>query len=314
MASANKRRKLNADEERRDMNPSSSVGSTDRASATSRDTKLVAGQGASANTSLDSNISSQEEIHAHDNKALQIVEKKLNKKRKKKKKKKKKHGEENSKFKKKKHNQKVQMFLDFGQKAFSKRKCPKCQMLYAPGRPDDESAHSKFCRRVSRPVQIHARTGDDIVWSSDFHGKHATVLKFHGEDNIRISELFSRVQAELDASFDISANKHSSRIGSKKPLVYVHIVGRSAVGYLSVSLLKATETSSKRLQVQRLWVHPAYRRKGVATHLLDLARAHSVYGTYIGSAECTMPDRTMDGSHFWSTYVSPREKQHHGKR
>jgi hypothetical protein len=245
--------------------------------------------------------------------------KKMKKAKKKKRKEKKKKKKKNMKEKKKTT---VQMFLDFGQRAFSKRRCTKCQMLYAPGKSEDEAAHTRFCRKAMRPVQMHVRSGDDAVWSGA-HGtsRHATILKFRcgvggeGVGGARMGEIFARVQSALDASFDGGSSGNSSgggggggggSSGSSRGgnvLVFVYVIGRDAVGYLSAALLPATQDkNSTRLEVLRIWVEKQFRREKIATRLLDSARLHSLYGAHIKGRQCAMPDRTEDGTRFWASY------------
>ncbi len=247
----------------------------------------------------------------------------MKKTKKKRKKKKKRHAEILLKTKAKKKT--VQMFLDFGQRAFSKRRCAKCQMLYAPGKPDDEAAHKRFCRRTTRPVQMHVRSGDSVVWSGPHGtGRHATILKFRvnrGEESTstRIGELFARVQSALDASFDCSTNdsggSHRGKGNARgNVLVFVYVIGRDAVGYLSAVLLPATiDKNSPRLEVLRIWVEAQFRREKIATRLMDSARLHSLYGSHIKTRQCAMPDRTEDGSLFWSSFVKRKRKRQPAK-
>ena len=47
---------------------------------------------------------------------------------------------------------KKQLHLDFGQKAFTVTTCKACGMSYAPGVPDDEKSHNRFCKSVSEPL------------------------------------------------------------------------------------------------------------------------------------------------------------------
>ncbi|KAH3766988.1 N-acetyltransferase [Pelomyxa schiedti] len=57
------------------------------------------------------------------------------------------------------------------------------------------------------------------------------------------------------------------------------------------------------LGISRIWVHEKYRRKGIATKLIDAARSNSVYGCTIPKSKCAFSQPTPDGKKFFSTYT-----------
>ena len=51
--------------------------------------------------------------------------------------------------------QSQQLYLDFGQRSFGKRRtCHLCQMMITQGDEDDEKRHKKFCRKYVQGVEL----------------------------------------------------------------------------------------------------------------------------------------------------------------
>lgn len=60
---------------------------------------------------------------------------------------------------------KVQSFLDFGQREFGTRTCPKCEMVYSFGTEQDENQHKKFCRSQQAGIVFAGWKSERVVWS-----------------------------------------------------------------------------------------------------------------------------------------------------
>lgn len=58
------------------------------------------------------------------------------------------------------------------------------------------------------------------------------------------------------------------------------------------------------LGVKQIWVHTGYRRNNIAKHLLDTARKHFLFGTYIMSTHVVFSQPTDDGLKFALGYTN----------
>ncbi|KAF6005177.1 N-acetyltransferase O1 (Establishment of cohesion protein 1) [Cyanidiococcus yangmingshanensis] len=90
---------------------------------------------------------------------------------------------------------------------------------------------------------------------------------------------------------------------------YVGKQRRNAIGVVVARRLELPETPSVDQRcvpwcgIERIWVHAAFRRRGVATALADVARAHIWAATVVPRHRCAFTELTSAGDAFASVYV-----------
>ncbi len=62
------------------------------------------------------------------------------------------------------------MHLDLGQRNFHSIQCPKCGLVYTPGKEADERLHATFHKRSATPAHYQATASDIVVASDGFEG------------------------------------------------------------------------------------------------------------------------------------------------
>lgn len=68
-------------------------------------------------------------------------------------------------------------------------------------------------------------------------------------------------------------------------------------------LLESTTPQSAQCGISRIWVHSQYRRKKVATRLLDCVRTNFIYGCIIPRELVAFSDPTPDGKRLANSYA-----------
>lgn len=217
-----------------------------------------------------------------------------------------------------------QLFLDFGQKSFSRVKCKECGMMYAPGRDEDEAAHRLFHRQSSQPVKLRPRDQDTCCWSGR---EQRRILQFsldQRENAHRTASLRRRMEEQLttrtavdehecdrdDEDEEGSGGGGGGREGGGGDIsdmtLYAFLRGHNVIGSLMVKAM--LPPASHRLELSQLWVEPKHRRQGVASRLVDMALSSTVYGEPLKLSQCEMPARSGDGDSFWERYSNVKKK------
>lgn len=110
----------------------------------------------------------------------------------------------------------------------------------------------------------------------------------------------------------------SVTVHSISPQIFVFVSKtKQAIGCLMVERVdqafrvvgeKGTECSTQPepaiMGISRIWVHRDHRRKGVASQLLDAARAHFAYGYTVPKAQCAFTQPTRDGHALAARYLA----------
>ena len=209
-----------------------------------------------------------------------------------------------------------QLFLDFGQKSFSRVKCNTCGMLYAPGKEEDEIAHRSFHRQSTQPVIFRPRNEDICCWRRGGSNNNSRILQFplsHKENVQRTRNLRLRMAQQLtnvgvgdvvdvidedDEDEDEDTKDQRNVTGSMT--LYAFLKGHQVIGALLVQTTFLTKVH--RLELLQIWVEPKHRRQGIASRLVDISKSTMVYGELLTTEQCGMPSRSSDGEKFWKEY------------
>ncbi|RLN96205.1 hypothetical protein BBJ28_00015025 [Nothophytophthora sp. Chile5] len=224
----------------------------------------------------------------------------------------------------------TQAYIDVGQRSFGKHvTCATCGLLYTVGEEEDEREHQKFCRRVRRGIVFSKWKKERILKS--FSQTRARILEIRGDDPSAHVKKLLEIKAVLDDA-----------LGFVEPHVFlqrshfVYIQDRQVVGCVTterideaflldsgasnlVTKLKAGDeavdgavTASPASQpavvgICQLWAHPDFRRKQIATRLVDVVREKSVYGMHVAKKLVAFSQPTRNGLQFAQKYLAPLE-------
>ncbi|XP_046857540.1 N-acetyltransferase ESCO1-like isoform X2 [Xenia sp. Carnegie-2017] len=189
-------------------------------------------------------------------------------------------------------NRKQQMFLDLGQRNFGHTTCATCGMIYTNSQPEDEAYHGKFHDTVVSALRFNG-------WKNEHFLEHyddGRVLVVSPNDPPSHLKKATSIHAVVDNELGFSSEA-SSRMKDAK--TYLFVAGKKVVGCVvavhieeAFSLLPypyeereakssdmtawccSSEPTRAICGISRIWVFKQYRRKRVATRLLDCVRFH----------------------------------------
>ena len=217
-----------------------------------------------------------------------------------------------------------QLFLDFGQKSFSSVKCTICNMMYAPGKEEDEISHRIFHRQSLQPILFRSRNTDVCCWNNGDGRDNRRILQFsmqQQEDRQRTLKIRQRMAQHLCDDFNLvdeeqneemekdqvvdpnnqdktSKSTSSFSSGGNKTL-YIYLQGHKVIGGLLVQAIVPPSTTY-RLEVLQIYVEKKYRLQNIATHLINVCRSNAIYGELLYMQQIKMDVTSKDGAKFWS--------------
>eukprot|EP00656_Telonema_subtile_P040442 TRINITY_DN45514_c0_g1_i1.p1 TRINITY_DN45514_c0_g1~~TRINITY_DN45514_c0_g1_i1.p1 ORF type:complete len:299 (-),score=44.27 TRINITY_DN45514_c0_g1_i1:109-1005(-) len=182
-----------------------------------------------------------------------------------------------------------QTFLDFGQKELGSRTCEECGMVYAHGTEDEQIHtvyHKAFCSAV--PFKGWANERVERTWGAD------RVISVSRDDPVAH---FQKVRQVLQmASHDLGDFAERLALATDLERVYLYIDGAGSVAGMVVAqssveaaLIDATCTETVQTRqplaskkgvpgVQLVWVHWKFRRRQIASRMLDTVRETLMFG------------------------------------
>lgn len=204
-----------------------------------------------------------------------------------------------------------QYILDFGQKNVDPIRCPTCGMLYAVGEESDEKHHAKF----------HAEFDEGVRWSV----KLERPRKYYDDGDRIVAICTNEQKPVLDAinkllrmsENDMSAGDDVTNLVKKPHTLFLTYISHSnhVVGYIYVEAIKEAynlidfeasrmeeEAMPAQCGVVYLWVHPSYRRRGIATKLVDVARANIKKTGIVFRSRVAVCDPTEAAIPFFKAY------------
>eukprot|EP01117_Protostelium_nocturnum_P000071 TRINITY_DN10160_c0_g1_i1.p1 TRINITY_DN10160_c0_g1~~TRINITY_DN10160_c0_g1_i1.p1 ORF type:complete len:482 (-),score=148.76 TRINITY_DN10160_c0_g1_i1:21-1466(-) len=212
-----------------------------------------------------------------------------------------------------------QSFLDFGQKDFGKRHtCQACGMNYHKGVEDDEDLHKTFHRRWQEnrfTVDFPGWQDEEVVKRLEDGSKIILISSNDPKQNSpKILRAFEIVNRELcfAPSEDCEPETILIYVGSNKKMIGFISAKSISEGFpvipASSSSLRCEKTSyPASCGISRVWVHPDKRRKGIATQLVEMARAHMTYGSIIPKERVAFTQPTQEGKLFIAKYTGKED-------
>lgn len=204
-----------------------------------------------------------------------------------------------------------QYVLDFGQKNIDPIRCPTCGMLYHPGEESDEKQHAKY----------HSDFDEGVKWSMKYERPKkyfddgSRIVAITKDEQRPVTEAVNKL-LRLSESDMSTGNDIQKLVNRPNTLFLMHIVqSNHIVGYIYVEKIREANNlvdfDSSRLEpepvradcgVIYLWVHPAYRRNKIATHLVDVARAN-IRRDVVFRSRVAICDPTEVAIPFFSAYL-----------
>jgi N-acetyltransferase len=226
----------------------------------------------------------------------------------------------------------TQSYIDVGQRSFGQHvTCPQCGLLYTAGEEEDEKEHHKFCRSMQRGVTFSKWKTERVL--KTFEDSGARILEIRGDDPSSHVKKLLEVKAVLD---DALGFVEEEAFLQRSHFVYIQehkVVGcvtteriteaftldKSTSNLVAPASSKGEEgsgaaegavtasASSKAAVVGicQLWVHPSFRRKSVATRMVDVVREKSIYGMHVAKNLVAFAQPTRNGLQFAQKYMEP---------
>lgn len=215
-----------------------------------------------------------------------------------------------------------QMFLDAGQKKFGATQCPVCSMVYCHADPEDETAHSKFHKRMLEALKYPGWKKPRVL--QEFPDDLGQVIMVLADDPKHMKKKVDEVNQVMARELGFPGNPNSFIHRQQKVFLYVcekEIAGCCVAepikeGYRTLpGDMDTTEISGQRpwrssdipepayVGINRLWVAASKRKTGVATKLVDCVRQWFDYGTLTPLHRLAFSDPTPDGRMFAQKYM-----------
>ncbi|ELR23458.1 Nacetyltransferase [Acanthamoeba castellanii str. Neff] len=200
---------------------------------------------------------------------------------------------------------------------------PAAAAAAAGGGSGDEGSSVPRPAAPSTPVAVLSRD----VWfpslrrlrvvAEDVAGGSCVVMVATGEEyghRRRVEQLLAIVND------DLGWNMSNDAPGEEEKIFIFVSKAKQAIGCLVVERVEqafrvvgeqgdecSTQPEPAVMGISRIWVHEEHRRTGVATKLLDAARAHFVYGYPVRKSECAFTQPTRDGHSLASQYFGLKQ-------
>ncbi|XP_078620170.1 uncharacterized protein LOC144887084 isoform X2 [Branchiostoma floridae x Branchiostoma japonicum] len=214
-----------------------------------------------------------------------------------------------------------QLIIDAGQKKIGAIVCETCGMLYTVGHADDEAAHQKYHHKFLNSVKFEGWKKEHVL--ATFHdGRIIMVLpddpKYAIKKAEEVRELvdnelgfikgYSTTCSNCKTLLFISNDKRvvGCVIAEEISKAYRVLPNESQSSPSSPSPLRAwccdTRPVSAVCGVSRVWTFRLWRKKKVATRLVDTLRSHFAFGSFLSKDAMAFSDPTPDGRKFAEKY------------
>ncbi|CAG5055330.1 unnamed protein product [Parnassius apollo] len=200
-----------------------------------------------------------------------------------------------------------QYVIDAGQKRFGATQCNECGVIYQIGDPQDEHAHLVH-HNATDVLKFNGCKEECVV----DRGENWRCVRVRGGEAgwRRVEPVLARVvHAPLGYEAALPRALHLYT-------AYLYIEKKQIVGCLVVEpKLRAyklipgepdccsVEDYPVKCGVSRIWTHSNYRRRGIASHLLDCARATFLHGEALRTSDVAFSAPTAAGKAFATKYT-----------
>lgn len=205
-----------------------------------------------------------------------------------------------------------QYCLDFGQKNIDPIRCKTCGMLYVVGEESDEKQHAKFHRQFDDGVKWVTKLERPRKYFDD----GSRILWIRSEDpKIILDSVNQMLRMSQD---DMSTGNDIVKLLRKDNSLFLVYVSQqnNMIGYICVEQIKESfelfDYDSSRISdvaspaecgILYLWVHPMYRRRGIGTWLVDIARSNLIKDKVVTRSRVAVCDPTDSAVPFLKAYL-----------
>ncbi|ETI44793.1 hypothetical protein F441_10487 [Phytophthora nicotianae CJ01A1] len=224
----------------------------------------------------------------------------------------------------------TQSYIDVGQRSFGKHvTCAACGLLYTAGEEEDEREHLKFCKRMKRGITFSKWKKERVL--KTFPDTSARILEIRRDDpSAHVKKLLEIKKVLDDALGFVEAEVFLQRSN------FVYIQDHQVVGCVNTeritkaftldkttsnlvvsdeetsvsadgAVTASTDSKPAVIGICQLWVHPSFRRKSIATRMVDVVREKSIYGMHVTKNLVAFAQPTRNGLRFAQKYMEPAE-------
>eukprot|EP00980_Cylindrotheca_fusiformis_P020237 scaffold7316_cov123-Cylindrotheca_fusiformis.AAC.12 len=199
----------------------------------------------------------------------------------------------------------AQVFLDCGQKNWGQVICNQCGTLYVPGVAEDTKMHNRVCKSISLGVPWHSTSHCKVLHK--FLNNKFTILMIRPAD-------FQKHLGKLQQTIAIvETDLGMKNCRDPDAFVFLCLCNNRVVGFLSAKPVsegykmldlyeRGTTPIPCMLGVAVLWTHSSFRHQGIATHLVEAARANVIFGMVVPKSKLAFSSPTEAGWMFAKTY------------
>lgn len=205
-----------------------------------------------------------------------------------------------------------QYVLDFGQKNFDAKRCLTCNMLYTVGEIIDEKTHQEYHDMFVNSLKYRDWKNEDVVNAFD-DGRILRVLPSSPHYmHKKLDELFKVADIELGINVDLKSSMKST----SQFFIFISLPSKRITGFVSAERIKyanklltenplmaSTDEYPAECGVSRIWTHPNFRRKQIATRLLDTLRKSFYNNKVVPLDRLAFSDPTVIGKDFAKAYT-----------
>ncbi|GAB6029859.1 Establishment of cohesion 1 [Chamberlinius hualienensis] len=207
---------------------------------------------------------------------------------------------------------KSQMMIDVGQKNVESILCKKCGMLYVPNSEEDSALHFKFHNERFDIVSFNGWKSERVVRE---YVDGRVILILPSDPKYALNKV-AEVRLIIDNSLGMT-EKFALK-PSVQTFLFVH--DKKVVGcVIAEAISKASPVIVRQklneplccsavvqravCGINRIWVATAYRRKKIASRLIDCVKANFYYGCVISDDELAFSGPSPSGQLFAENYM-----------
>lgn len=208
-----------------------------------------------------------------------------------------------------------QLIIDAGQKKFGHTTCPTCGMVYTLGDAEDEKLHTKHHNSFLAVVKFAGWKNQREV---GIYPDGKVIMVSPNDPKCMLNKM-DEIRQMVDRELGIVEDESATR----SPQMYFFFVShnKKVLGFLSAREIKEgyrvipdeggsvknsfcceCEPVKAICGISRIWTAPFYRRKRVASRLLDRLRINFSFGCPIDLCEIAFLDPTMMGRELAAAY------------
>ncbi|CAO1312383.1 unnamed protein product [Diamesa serratosioi] len=193
-----------------------------------------------------------------------------------------------------------QMQIDAGQKNFGITECKDCGFQYNTNVPEDEKIHDKHHSEMMNIPKFRGWASEKSIEISDWSSENGRVIHLEANHKNITSDSVSEILAKMDCDFGVELDN------PQQHHIYLAVLNSKLVGLAavkeSVMAMRSNETNKKlrvKLGIQRMYVRPQYRRRGVARGIIKaISILHSKGEIFHPNEDMAFSTPTADGRKF----------------